>query len=108
MASQQGEVSKDDIKRFRSNYAAEVDGVELYRLLAEAEREPAARSLYTRLAETEARHRDLWARKLEDAGEPVPQAKPSTRVRLLGWLARRFGTDFVSSAVIRMESGGVD
>jgi VIT1/CCC1 family predicted Fe2+/Mn2+ transporter len=100
-------VSKDDLRRLRRNYASEVDGVELYRLLAEAERRPALKSLYERMAATETRHRDLWAERLRELGVE-PAAKPSLRVRFLGWLARRFGTSVVAPVVMQMEMGGTD
>lgn len=95
--------SKDDLARYRRNYAAEVDGVELYRLLAAAEDSPAMRTLYERLAAAEVRHRDLWAERIVAAGHPLPAAKPSFRVRTLGWLARRFGTRVVAPIVMRLE-----
>lgn len=95
--------SKDDLARYRRNYAAEVDGVELYRLLAAAEDSPAMRTLYERLAAAEVRHRDLWAERIVAAGHPLPAAKPSFRVRTLGWLARRFGTGVVAPIVMRLE-----
>jgi VIT1/CCC1 family predicted Fe2+/Mn2+ transporter len=100
--------TKQDIERYRRNYAAEVDGVALYRLLGEAEKSEPLRRLYERLAETEARHRDLWKERLEAAGAPIPPAKPSFRVRLLGWIARRFGTELVAPVVVQIEAGGVD
>jgi VIT1/CCC1 family predicted Fe2+/Mn2+ transporter len=99
--------SREDLERYQRNYAAEVDGVELYRLLAEAEDAPSLKRLYERLAETETRHRDLWAARLREAGIE-PRAKPSVRVRLLGWLARRLGTDVVAPVVMQMEMSGTD
>lgn len=92
-----------DIKRYRSNLKEEVDGAALYRLLAEAEKNPHLRTVYERLAVSEDRHLDLWARKLQEAGAEVPAFKPSFRVKVIGWLARRFGTAAVSPIVTRME-----
>lgn len=92
-----------DIKRYRSNLKEEVDGAALYRLLAEAEKNPHLRTVYERLAVSEDRHLDLWARKLQEAGAEVPEFKPSFRVKVIGWLARRFGTAAVSPIVTRME-----
>ena len=92
-----------DIKRYRSNLKEEVDGAALYRLLAEAEKNPHLRTVYERLAVSEDRHLDLWARKLREAGAEVPAFKPSFRVKVIGWLARRLGTAAVSPIVTRME-----
>ena len=52
-----------DIKRFRSNYQGEVDGVELYRLLARAEKDPARAQIFMDLSETEKGHLKHWADK---------------------------------------------
>lgn len=95
--------SAADIKRFRENLRDEVDGAALYRLLADAEKDPHLREVYGKLAESEDRHRALWESKLREAGAEVPAFKPSFRVRFLGWLARRFGTQAVSPIVTRME-----
>lgn len=92
-----------DIKRYRRNLRDEVDGAALYRLLAEAEKDPNLRQVYERLARSEDRHRALWEEKLHEAGASVPEFRPSFRVRFLGWLARRFGTASVSPIVTRME-----
>jgi VIT1/CCC1 family predicted Fe2+/Mn2+ transporter len=107
MAAEPGRSTKADVERFRRNYAAEVDGVEIYRLLGEAEKSPQLKALYSRLAETEVRHRDLWASKLREAGVE-PSARPSMRVRFLGWLARRLGTDVIAPVVMQMEMSGTD
>ncbi|MGB4863779.1 MAG: VIT1/CCC1 family protein, partial [Tepidiformaceae bacterium] len=97
------EPSEADIKRYQRNLQDEVDGSALYRLLAEAEKDPHLREVYTRLAASEGRHQALWADRLRAAGAEVPDYKPSFRVKTLGWLARRFGTATVSPIVTRME-----
>ena len=96
-------VSAVDIKRYLRNYRDEVDGVRLYELLAEAEEDPNLKELFQRLAASEVRHRELWERKLREAGAQPPPARPSFRVKALGFIARRFGTASVSPIVSRME-----
>lgn len=98
-----GESTAADLKRYRANLKDEVDGVALYELLAEAEKDAGLREVYSRLAVSEARHRTLWETKIRDAGGEVPDYRPSFRVKFLGWLARRFGTAAVSPIVTRME-----
>lgn len=93
----------DDIQRYRRNLRDEVDGAALYRLLADAERDPHLKEVYSRLALSEDRHMALWADRLRAAGAEVPHYKPSLRVKTLGWIARRFGTSVVSPIVTRME-----
>lgn len=94
----------DDIKRFRANLRDEVDGAALYRYLAQAESDPHLRDIYERLAASEDRHLALWRSRLEDAGAPVPNFRPSFRVRVLGFIARRFGAALVAPIVAQMEA----
>lgn len=95
--------TSDEVKRFREYYREEVDGAALYRLLADAEKDPHLKEVYVRLAASEERHIALWETKLRDAGAEIPRGGPSLRVRALGWLARRFGTPVVAPIVTRFE-----
>jgi VIT1/CCC1 family predicted Fe2+/Mn2+ transporter len=92
-----------DLKRFEANLRDEVDGGALYRLLAEAEDNPHLKEVYSRLAAAEDRHAALWASKLQEGGRAAPSFRPSFRVRMLGWLARRLGTRAVMPIVTQME-----
>ncbi len=96
-----------DIRRYRRNLREEVDGEGLYLLLADAEDDPNLKRIFQRLAESEKRHIDLWQEKLQEAGAEVPDFRPGMQVRVLGWLARRFGTQFVTPVVERMELNAV-
>ncbi len=96
-----------DVRRYRNNLKEEVDGQGLYLLLADAEDDPNLKEVFKRLASSEKRHIDLWQEKLREAGAEIPQLRPSTQVRVLGWLARRFGTRFVTPIVERMELNAV-
>jgi len=95
-----------DIKRFRANYQGEVDGVELYRLLAAAEKDPERAQIFRDLSETEKGHHKHWADKLRAAGVEPGDPRPSSRVRILGFLARRLGPRAVLPMVSAMESSG--
>jgi vacuolar iron transporter family protein len=97
-------LTKDDIRRYRENIRDEVDGAALYRALADAEEDERLSGIYRRLAETEDRHRAVWEEHLRTAGADVPAFKPSRRVRMLGWLARRFGADSIAPIAMRMEA----
>ena len=97
-----------DIKRYRSNYQGEIDGVALYERLAKSERDPERAQIFLDLAETEKRHVNIWAAKLREAGAKVPDLRPSMRVRVLGFLADRLGTRAVLPMVSAMESSGFD
>jgi VIT1/CCC1 family predicted Fe2+/Mn2+ transporter len=97
-----------DIKRYRQNYQGEIDGVELYRRLARAERDPSRRQIFLDLSETETRHVRRWADKLREAGVDPGPVRPSLRIRILGFLADRLGPRAVLPMVSAMESGGFD
>ena len=98
--------SKDDIKRYRDNYQGEIDGVALYERLAAAEPDGERAQIFRELADTERRHVQVWADRLRAAGVEVPDARPSTRVRVLGFLADRLGPRAVLPMVSAMESDG--
>ncbi|WP_341251841.1 VIT1/CCC1 transporter family protein [Euzebya pacifica] len=96
----------DDVARFRENFVEEVNAAWLYRVAADIEEDEAVAGVYLRLAETEERHAELWADRLRDAGEAVPSTAPSSRSRMLGWLAKRWGVGVLSNVMASTERAG--
>ncbi len=96
---------KSDIERYRTNYLAERDGSELYKSLAETERDSHLAELYRRMAATEQRHANVWADYLSKSGETIPVYAPGWRIRMIIWLAKRFGVNSVLPMVSSMERG---
>lgn len=92
-----------DLPRYLRNLRDEVDGVELYRSLALAEKDERLRGVYQRLALSEEAHLELWRKLIVEAGGTVPDMGPSVRVRIIGKIARRFGPGSVAPLVARME-----
>jgi VIT1/CCC1 family predicted Fe2+/Mn2+ transporter len=92
-----------DVSRYRQNYLVEMDGITLYRLLSRVEKDAERAAIFERIARVEERHAQRWARLLLQAGADVPPYRLSLRVRLLGWLARRFGTHRVLPIISAME-----
>jgi hypothetical protein len=81
-------------QQFREHWADELDGAAMYRALAERAHGE-QREIFLELARAEERHAAHWAAKLVSLGEPEPrpeQHRRGPRVRLVAWLARRFGT----------------
>ena len=109
MAAKPQLVTDEDVERYRTNYIVEKDGIALYRAMAAAEQDPKRAEIFEKLAQNEERHAQRWARLIESAGGKVPAHHRSTRVVLLGWLARRFGTKrvipIISSLEARDEAG---
>lgn len=84
-----------DISRYLANWQKEVDGTTLYLALAEIEKQPKMAEVYRQMAASEEKHTAFWQARLEDAGGKLPRRRPSWRARTLGFLARRFGINFI-------------
>jgi VIT1/CCC1 family predicted Fe2+/Mn2+ transporter len=90
------------------NLLDERDGASLYEGLAAIERDPDRAASFRELAAGERRHADIWARKLEKEGAPLPPERPSSRIRVLLWLARRLGTSAVLPLVLETEGNDAE
>src|SRR3990172_1029238 len=93
------------IRRYQANLDDEIDGIAIYHLLAEAEPDPGRRAIFEQLADVEQRHAGVWRQKLREAGVEPRERGPSLRIRLIGFLARRFGVRSVLPIVRGMEAG---
>jgi len=95
------EPSPADVRRWRKYLADERAEGAVYRDLA-SRRTGEEREILLALAEAEKRHEAHWVRLLGDRiGEPL---RGDLRTRLLGFLARRFGSVFVLALAQRAES----
>jgi VIT1/CCC1 family predicted Fe2+/Mn2+ transporter len=89
------------VRRWRRYLAAERAEAAVYRDLAST-REGEERDILLALAEAEKRHEAHWIDLLgERVGHPM---RGDIRTRMLGWLARRFGSVFVLALVQRAEA----
>lgn len=96
--------STRDVRRWRRYLADERAEAAVYRDLA-SRREGEEREILLALAEAEGRHEQHWLRLLGDqVGHP---RRGALRTRMLGWLARRFGSVFVLALVQRAEARAV-
>lgn len=100
-------MATSDVQRYRDNLQGEVDGVALYQALANLEQDPKVKGVYQRLADTEARHGELWRGKLIAAGG-TPPTRPTWRTRTLITLAKRFGPSFIIPTVAAREQADSD
>jgi vacuolar iron transporter family protein len=96
-------VDTADRGRYLDNLQAEVDGAALYRALAEIEAGSELATVYTRMAEAEERHADIWRAKLRQAGVTAVPTQPGWRTRALIALARRFGLGFILPTITQRE-----
>lgn len=95
-----------DVDRYKRNLIDEIDAAYMYRVAAELETDEVLSGVYSRLAETEDKHADLWEDRLTQAGVPLPGRHPSTRARILAWLARRMGPSVLTQVMASTEMSG--
>lgn len=95
--------SPDDLARYRENLQGEVDAIALYRLLARLEDRPALQHFYTRIADAEEVHADVWRGRLREAGVDVAPMAVGWRTRVLMFVARRFGPGVVVPTIAERE-----
>ncbi len=93
------------IRHWQTNLETEIDGIAIYRLLAETERDPERKSIFEELAQVEEHHARVFREKLLEAGVEPKEHGPSLRVRLIGLAARWFGVRSVLPIVRSMEAG---
>ncbi|MGE5234787.1 MAG: VIT1/CCC1 transporter family protein [Acidobacteriota bacterium] len=91
------------VDTYREHLQDEADSAFLYRVLAQAEGDPARREVYLRLAAVEDKHTAVWEKILADEGVPARPRRPSLRARVLAEVARRFGPGLLSSLLLREE-----
>ena len=96
------------VPRYRTNLQGEMDSATLYRALAEAEASPQLKEVYARLAAVEDAHAEFWRKRLSALGASTRSGRPSWRMRVLAWAARRFGPEIVLPLVNSLERADFD
>ncbi|MGE0439731.1 MAG: VIT1/CCC1 transporter family protein [Gemmatimonadales bacterium] len=81
----------------------EADAAFLYRRLASVEANPEKTRTYTKLAEVEDRHVEVWRRLLAEAGHSVEVPGPTGRARMLARLVGWFGPRFLLPLLLAEE-----
>jgi rubrerythrin len=92
-----------DRKKLLRSLEDELNGVELYRALSEAEKNPKLAEVFRRIAMAEQGHADHLAGMLKKSGVEIPRYVPSFRTRVLGWIAKKFGVGLVLPTVLSLE-----
>src|SRR5437016_5857040 len=83
------------------NWRAEVETAQVYRDLAERERDEKRKGVLLRMAEAEERHAQRWEQKLKDLGVEPPVLKDTVGRRLNRWWNKIAGAEI---AIRRMEA----
>ncbi|HET9109588.1 MAG TPA: hypothetical protein VFN78_02070, partial [Ktedonobacterales bacterium] len=97
--------SADNQKRYLLNLREERESTALYRGLAEIEKDSRLAEIYRRMADVESRHAATWADMLSASGQTPPPDTTGTRVRVLLWMAKRFGAGAVLPIIASSERG---
>jgi VIT1/CCC1 family predicted Fe2+/Mn2+ transporter len=92
-----------DVHTFHHHWQDEADAAYLYRLLADAEKDPKKSDLYRRLANVEDRHVEIWATLLREHGSDPGTFRPSARTRLLAGLGNLLGPGFLLPMLLAEE-----
>ena len=90
-------------RHYRSNLRIERDNAALYDNLAKLAKDKALSRAYRRIADGERANALFWEDRLKQLGAEIPAPRARTRVRVLTWFARQFGTEFVMPTVVRLE-----
>ncbi|NPV87430.1 MAG: rubrerythrin family protein [Anaerolineae bacterium] len=94
------------MEQYLGFYNDERNSALLYQAMADAEKDERLAQVYRRIAQTELRHAETWAEKMQAAGASVPGFRPTLRTRILIWLTQRFGPGVALPAVQGMERDG--
>lgn len=94
--------------RYKLYLEAELEAVALYSGLAAAEKDPLRAQVFQGLADMEEGHANRWAQKLGMTSSDLETYRTGFRIRLLIWVARRFGTRRVLPLVLRIEGADTD
>ncbi len=95
----------EDIRRYQANLDDEINGIAIYEMLRDAERDPKRKGIFEELKDVEMRHANVWREKLREAGVEPNEHGLGLRTRTIGFLARRFGVRSVLPIVRNMEAG---
>ncbi|NTV52257.1 MAG: rubrerythrin family protein, partial [Candidatus Firestonebacteria bacterium] len=98
---------KHDRARYLQNWRNETNAVFLYEKLALAETHPGRADLFRELADVEKKHARFWEERMLAAGGTLPRNSVNLRIRLLVWLAQRFGVKMILPSLAALEQGAV-
>ena len=109
MARQSPPTSGDvDAAAIQGYWQDELAAAELYRRLAAVDTDGERAEVLKELAATEERHAAHWAAVLREAGHEPRRGRLPARVRVLPWVAQRFGMERVLPSLIRAEAADRD
>src|SRR5436190_24310403 len=85
--------AEETIEVVERNMRAEVETAQVYRELAERERDEKRKGILLRMAEAEERHAQRWEKNLKDLGAEPPVLKDTVGRRLNRWWNKIVGAE---------------
>ncbi len=95
-----------EIKQYLANWRDEMNSAELYRLMAENEKNEKLSEIYQKLATVEEGHAEIWGARLRDLGISPPHFRASWQTHILGWIVTRLGVEAVLPTLSSIERNG--
>ena len=92
------------LKRYIDNLQGEIDASAMYKALASHETDPNKVAIYLKLAAIEDKHAHFWREQIIKAGGNPDRIKISTRTRLMIWLGRTMGSNFILPSLATIET----
>lgn len=90
------------------NWKEEMQSAWLYRVIAGVEKDPAKSRLFYGLADAAEAQAGVWANKMREQGQEVPmQIRPTSRMRIVAAMVRRFGARANRSILTAMKVRGM-
>ncbi|MFQ5487425.1 MAG: VIT1/CCC1 transporter family protein [Gammaproteobacteria bacterium] len=90
------------------NWREEKQAAYLYRLVAQREQDEEKARLFLALAQAAETQAAIWARKLQEAGIPIPgQLELTPRIRIVAWLIKVFGPRAIRPILAAMKVRGL-
>lgn len=94
------------VEKYLDFWKDENNSAYLYNLLAETSKDSRIAEVYSRMAKVEMRHAAKWEMAIKEAGGVVPTFTLTWRTRTLGWMAKKFGPEWVLPSMQSMENQG--
>src|SRR5258705_1275822 len=92
-------------KSIIKNLQTEIDASYLYRLLGELEENEDIKKVFHNLSAIEGKHAQAFEKKMKAEGDTELKIGPSRRAKILGWIARHFGSQLIMPLLINLEKG---
>lgn len=98
---------KKTIALWKYHLQDEIDAAFLYKKLASIEKNESKQRIYSSLSTVEGKHVNAWKELLEKNNVKLQKDEPSTKARMLSFMADKFGTGLLKKMMLREEASEV-